>query len=38
MEKISVLLDLMNVICKIAFVTYAWITMMRINVYIKEHD
>lgn len=32
----EVLLDLINAICKIAFITYAWITMLRINAYIKE--
>lgn len=36
MEMIKVLLDLMNSVCKIAFITYAWITMLRINAYIKE--
>lgn len=35
MEMIEVL-DLMNTICKIAFISYAWVTMFRINAYIKE--
>lgn len=34
---INVLLDLANVICEIAFISYAWITMLRVNTYIKEH-
>lgn len=37
MEMIEVL-DLMNAICKIAFISYAWITMFRINAYIKEQE
>lgn len=36
MGKIEVLLDLLNAICMIAFISYAWITMVRINTYIKE--
>lgn len=32
------LVDLANVICKIAFLTYAWLTMIRINAYIKERN
>ena len=31
-------LDLLNLICKIAFTTYAWVTMIRINYYIKEME
>lgn len=38
MEMINALLDLANAICKIAFISYAWITMVRINTYIKEHE
>ena len=34
---IEVLLDFMNAICKIAFIAYAWKTMLQINTYIKEH-
>ena len=34
----EVIIDLLNVICKIAFITYAWITMLRINTYIKEQE
>lgn len=33
---IDVLLYLANAICKIAFISYGWITMVRINAYIKE--
>ena len=32
------ILDLMNAIWKIAFITYAWITMVRINAYIKNQE
>lgn len=35
---INLLLDLTNSMCKIAFISYAWITMRRINTYIKEHE
>lgn len=38
MEMISVLLDFINAICKIAFIIYAWITMLRINIYIKDQE
>jgi len=38
MEMIKILLDLMNAICKIAFITYAWLTMLRINIYIMEQQ
>ncbi len=34
----EVIIDLLNFIGKIAFITYAWITMMRINAYIKEQE
>ncbi len=36
--SIDLLVDFINLICKIAFITYAWITMLRINAYIKEHE
>ena len=29
------ILDTFNFICKLAFITYAWITMIRINMYIN---
>ena len=38
MKMIEVSLDLINAICKITFITYAWITMLRINEYIKEQE
>ena len=31
-------LDIINAVCKIAFLTYAWLTMLRINEYIKEQE
>ncbi len=38
MEMVSLLLDFINLVCKVAFITYAWITMLRINAYIKEQE
>lgn len=35
---IDLLLDFINLVCKIAFYSYAWITMLRINAYIKEQE
>lgn len=32
----EMIIDLLNVICEIAFIAYAWVTMLRINTYIKE--
>ncbi len=34
-QTMEMIIDLLNVTCKIAFITYAWITMVRLNVYIK---
>ena len=34
---IDILLDLVNAMCKITFIAYAWITMLRINMYIEEN-
>ena len=34
----GMIIDLLNVICKIAFMTYAWLTMIRVNAYIKGAD
>ena len=38
MEMTNDLLDLMNTICKIAFMSYAWITMLRVNAYIAKQE
>ena len=38
MEIINDLIVLAGFICRIAFLTYAWLTMMRINTYIKEQN
>lgn len=38
MGRLNELVDFANVMCKIAFITYAWLTMIRINSYIKEHE
>lgn len=32
----EMIINLLNAICKIAFLTYAWLTMVRVNGYIKE--
>lgn len=30
--------ELMNAICKAIFIFYAWLTMLRINAYIKKES
>ena len=38
MEIMMSILNLLNNIGKIAFISYAWITMIRVNTYIKEKN
>jgi hypothetical protein len=37
-EIMMSILDLLNAICKIAFIVYVWITMIRVNVYITKQE
>ena len=32
------MINLLNLICKIAFISYAWITMFRVNAYIAKQE
>lgn len=31
-------LDLMNEVCKVAFILYAWVTMIRLNAFISNYE
>ena len=37
-QIMGTIIDSLNSICKIAFITYVWITMIRVNVYITKQE